>query len=204
MYLGAPLIVVTSLIQHTAGLFCDSGCAACWRDGDKTGKDIKFQCYLKSDTNKENSKKGCGTVCPEGFSGMHCAKWERCTYVYVDLAPLNALRLHTQLCTFYAISNSSNPGSPIIDVQPIKLVLYLVRAGAEQKFREAPPSASMRQKTGYVGPHKLCCAPGHQLFLLSPRLMTCNNNIFTARSLQHNPGNLSLSVSVYCIFSYIP
>ena len=74
MYSGAALVFIAmSLIQPAAGIDCQSTCAACWRDNDNTGKDIKVQCYPKAD-----NQGGCGDACPDGFSRIHCAKKERC------------------------------------------------------------------------------------------------------------------------------
>ena len=68
------------------------------------------------------------------------------------LSPPNVLHLHTKLCGFSARFNSSNPGPPI-DVKPVKRVRTMVPVGVEQRLVEATPTASMRQKMAYVGPH---------------------------------------------------
>ena len=58
---------------QTAALTCDTDCAACWKDGSP-GVDIKFWCDYNSDA-------GCDSVCPPGYSDIHCARTERCQYV---------------------------------------------------------------------------------------------------------------------------
>jgi len=70
MELFLVALLVASFIRVTGGISCGSGCAACWKDGDTTGVDIKFACY--------GDKEGCGSRCPGGYSGMHCAKTSRC------------------------------------------------------------------------------------------------------------------------------
>ncbi|KAF8451419.1 hypothetical protein BGX38DRAFT_489744 [Terfezia claveryi] len=69
LYLGIAFIVVASFIPPAAplGLQCNTGCAACWKDGSP-GVDIKFACGFTS----------CGRTCPQGYSGIHCANSARC------------------------------------------------------------------------------------------------------------------------------
>ena len=63
-------LFVAGFIHIAAGISCGSGCAACWKDGGLNGADIKFACY--------GDREGCGSVCPDGYSGIHCAKSSRC------------------------------------------------------------------------------------------------------------------------------
>ena len=68
--LRVTLVITLASFTHTVqvlGKHCDSYCAACWKDGSP-GVDIKFSC-MNGD---------CGTGCPSGYSGIHCAKGERC------------------------------------------------------------------------------------------------------------------------------
>lgn len=69
-------LVIAASLTHTAlvsGLQCGTGCAACWKDNNSDGTDIKFQCNEKAPNNKD-----CGKGCPSGYNGIHCAAWERC------------------------------------------------------------------------------------------------------------------------------
>ena len=50
-------------------LYCDTGCAACWKTGEP-GIDIKIPCT--QDTND------CGNGCVSGYEDLHCAKKSRC------------------------------------------------------------------------------------------------------------------------------
>lgn len=71
LYLRVALVIIASL-THMAlvlGKKCDSRCAACWKDNNNDGVDIKFTC---------GSDYNCGDSCPSGYSRLHCAKWERC------------------------------------------------------------------------------------------------------------------------------
>jgi len=69
LHLGIALVVnAAGFIYTTTGLRCGSDCAACWKDGDPDGVDTKFSC----------SDKECGSVCPPGYHGIHCAKNSRC------------------------------------------------------------------------------------------------------------------------------
>ena len=69
LYLCLALVAAAGFIHTaTAGLRCDSACAACWKNGDLNGVDIKFTC-------EEHT---CGSVCPEGYNTLHCAKASRC------------------------------------------------------------------------------------------------------------------------------
>ena len=71
MKLGLQVALIILASPHMAlvlGLACDSDCAACWLDGDTHGTDIKFTC-------REGH---CGSKCPAGYNGIHCAKTERC------------------------------------------------------------------------------------------------------------------------------
>ena len=70
VYLPAASVVTLATLTYTAlvsGMACDSNCAACWKDGS-SGVDIKFSC-INND---------CGSACPTGYSGMHCATKLRC------------------------------------------------------------------------------------------------------------------------------
>lgn len=70
MKLSLATWVVVNSIHMVAGISCGSGCAACWKDGDQNGADVKFACY--------GDREGCGSRCPDGYSGIHCAKSSRC------------------------------------------------------------------------------------------------------------------------------
>ena len=62
-------LVAAGFIQTVAGVYCDSMCAACWKDGSP-GVDTKFSCdYSTSD---------CGDKCPPGYGSIHCAEQKRC------------------------------------------------------------------------------------------------------------------------------
>ena len=68
LYLQVALVICI----HTApvlGLYCMSGCAACWRENDENGMDTKFTCTVLG---------GCGNKCPSGYHDIHCAKYDRC------------------------------------------------------------------------------------------------------------------------------
>ena len=67
LYLGIA-IVAAGFIYTVAGIICNSDCAACWKDNDSDGTDIKFSCRYRN----------CGWACPEGYSRIHCARAERC------------------------------------------------------------------------------------------------------------------------------
>jgi len=70
-YLPVALVTFATFI-HTAlasGLQCSTDCAACWKDGSP-GTDIKFVCNKNSHD--------CGSACPTGYSGIHCASNWRC------------------------------------------------------------------------------------------------------------------------------
>ncbi|KAF8416590.1 hypothetical protein EV426DRAFT_626105 [Tirmania nivea] len=41
-----------------------------WKDNDPNGVDIKFRCHGSV----------CGSLCPEGYSRIHCATFKRCVY----------------------------------------------------------------------------------------------------------------------------
>ena len=73
MKLHLPVVFVTmATFTHMAlvsGISCDSNCAACWKDNDTKGTDIKFSC---------NDKNDCGSACPSGYHGIHCASPLRC------------------------------------------------------------------------------------------------------------------------------
>lgn len=75
-YLGVALVITASFIHTGPAMACSSNCAACWKDGDTNGADIKPAC-----TNGQ-----CGTRCPTGYSGAHCAKEARCMYVGLSVA----------------------------------------------------------------------------------------------------------------------
>ena len=73
MYLVVALVVMASFIpvgawRKAPGLWCHSDCAACWKDNDPNGVDIKFTC----------DDEICGWTCPDGYHGLHCAKNGRC------------------------------------------------------------------------------------------------------------------------------
>ena len=71
-YLVASSIFFASgVIQMAAGLKCDTSCAACWLDNNSDGVDTKFLCTGDHGVH-------CGDLCPTGYSGIHCAKIERC------------------------------------------------------------------------------------------------------------------------------
>ena len=70
MKLRLVAFVVANFVHMAAGLSCSTGCAACWLNGNTNGVDIKFACY--------GDKEGCGSRCPDGYSGMHCATSNRC------------------------------------------------------------------------------------------------------------------------------
>ena len=64
-------LVITAIFTNMAlvsGLSCDSNCAACWKVDDITGEDTKFTC----------NNGHCGSTCPPGYNGIHCARYERC------------------------------------------------------------------------------------------------------------------------------
>ena len=74
-YLKAVFMVITTTYTYYvpvvsgSSLRCDSNCAACWLNGDRsTGVDTKFSC--------KNGR--CGDSCPSGYGWLHCAKAERC------------------------------------------------------------------------------------------------------------------------------
>jgi len=50
-------------------LYCNTGCAACWKTGER-GVDIKIPC--NPGTND------CGNGCVNGYEDLHCAKRSRC------------------------------------------------------------------------------------------------------------------------------
>lgn len=79
LYQGAAFVVTAHYIHTAVALYCSSSCAACWKDNNKDGVDIKFWC----------TKGECGTACPQGYSRMHCANKARC--VYVDPSSLHML-----------------------------------------------------------------------------------------------------------------
>jgi len=64
------LLAAAINIQMAVGLWCPSGCAACWKI-DLPGVDIKLYCDLGD----------CGYTCPSDYDYMHCAKTSRCMYV---------------------------------------------------------------------------------------------------------------------------
>jgi len=66
------MVAVASFIHTTVvdGLVCEDLCAACWKDGDPNGVDIKMRCEARN--------KGCAKNCPSGYSRMHCAQYKRC------------------------------------------------------------------------------------------------------------------------------
>ena len=68
---AASIFFANGVIQMAAGLKCDTGCAACWKDNNSDGVDTKFAC---------GGDKGehCNDVCPTGYNGIHCAAVERC------------------------------------------------------------------------------------------------------------------------------
>ena len=72
--LPAAIVIAVTFIHTTLvlGLNCGSDCAACWKDNDPNGADIKFKCVINL-PNRE-----CGSTCPAGYSRIHCAEWERC------------------------------------------------------------------------------------------------------------------------------
>lgn len=72
MQLNLWAIMITSAslthIARVSGMKCLSQCGACWKDGSP-GVDIKMSC----------TDYHCGEqMCPEGYSGMHCATKSRC------------------------------------------------------------------------------------------------------------------------------
>jgi hypothetical protein len=67
------LVFAASLIHKATGLICSSACAACWKIGSP-GIDIKMGCDPDADFE-------CGNECPNGYEGIHCAQFRRCTYV---------------------------------------------------------------------------------------------------------------------------
>ncbi|KAF8427916.1 hypothetical protein EV426DRAFT_374591 [Tirmania nivea] len=75
--LEVALVAAASIIQIAAGVKCDSNCAACWKNGSP-GVDIKFSC----------DGSHCGSACPEGYHGIHCAKSERCACVVGEDCPI--------------------------------------------------------------------------------------------------------------------
>ena len=66
--LAIIFMVAFSHMALVLGLECNSDCAACWKIGDTTGVDTKFSC----------NNGYCGTVCPEGYHDIHCARDSRC------------------------------------------------------------------------------------------------------------------------------
>jgi len=63
-------LLAAGLIKTTVGLQCGSSCAACWKDDDPNGADIKISC---------SSVNGyCGDKCPKWYHDLHCAKYARC------------------------------------------------------------------------------------------------------------------------------
>ena len=68
MHHGVTLIGTASYIHMIVALRCSSSCAACWKDNDSNGVDIKFWC----------TRGNCGTACPTGYSRIHCANKARC------------------------------------------------------------------------------------------------------------------------------
>ena len=68
---AASIFFANGVIQMAAGLKCDTSCAACWLDNNSDGVDTKFLCTGDHGVH-------CGDLCPTGYSGIHCAKIERC------------------------------------------------------------------------------------------------------------------------------
>ena len=71
LYLHVSLSVMATFTHMVLvlGLKCSSGCAACWKDNDPNGVDTKFSCSFTGD---------CGSTCPPGYNGIHCANYSRC------------------------------------------------------------------------------------------------------------------------------
>ena len=69
LYLQVSLSIMATFTHMVLvlGLKCSSGCAACWKDNDLSGTDTKFSC-----------SGDCGSTCPPGYHGIHCAKYSRC------------------------------------------------------------------------------------------------------------------------------
>ena len=63
VYLGAIALIVAGFFYTTAALYCNSGCAGCWKDNDLNGVDTLFRC---------NPGPGCLDPCPTGYHGKHC------------------------------------------------------------------------------------------------------------------------------------
>lgn len=71
--IALSMLLASGFIQTAVGIKCDSGCAACWKDNDSNGVDIKLSC------GGGNLAAGqCGDKCPTGYGRIHCAKAARC------------------------------------------------------------------------------------------------------------------------------
>ena len=68
LFLGHVFAFTAGSIHRVIGVQCSSYCAACWKDNDSTGVDIKFS----------NEQENFGGWCPPGY---HCAKDARCMWV---------------------------------------------------------------------------------------------------------------------------
>ena len=72
LYIIQVALVITAALGHLAllvsGISCGSACAACWKNDDNNGVDTKFFCKLGR----------CGDACPDGYHGIHCARFSRC------------------------------------------------------------------------------------------------------------------------------
>ena len=69
-FVALSLLLTAGFMQTVAMvLYCDTGCAACWKTGEP-GIDIKIPCT--EDTND------CGNGCVNGYEDLHCARRSRC------------------------------------------------------------------------------------------------------------------------------
>lgn len=75
-YLAALMVVAAGLLHTVAGLSCPAGCVACWKDNDTHGVDTKWSCPQVAGRWQD-----CGSGCPPGYNGLHCADGKRCRYV---------------------------------------------------------------------------------------------------------------------------
>jgi len=68
------LFFAAVIIKPTAGILCDTDCAACWKMGSST-VDIKIGCQFGN----------CPFSCPGGYENIHCATSRRCLWVDVSI-----------------------------------------------------------------------------------------------------------------------
>ena len=66
--MALSMFLASGFIQTAVGIQCDSQCAACWKNNNSNGADIKIRC----------GSNDCGNSCPTGYSDLHCAKAFRC------------------------------------------------------------------------------------------------------------------------------